>query len=591
LATPDYHGPMKRFPLAASALALCAACAWLPAHAADDDDDDKPKGPPQPTALDARLFYELLVGELSAKGGEANLGIALILDAARKTNDPQLYQRAVEVAFETRSGEAALQAARAWKQAFPASREANRFVLQILVVLNRLTESIEPLRAEIALAPANERNVVLATLPRLYSRAQDKKAAAAVVEQGLGDVLQQKEIAGSAWTAVGRLRLAAADTAGALDAAKRAQAASPAAEGPALLALELLDPARPEAEQLFKQYLTHKPLPELRMAYARALVDSQRYADASQQVTAVTAQRPDYAEAWLVQGMLQLQDNKDAAAEAAYKRYLELARAQQGGTEERRGGEAQAYMGLSRIAERRKDFAMAGAWLDKIENSQDLVTAQQRRASLLARQGRLEEARKLIRQLPEREPGDARVKTIAEVQLLRDNKQFKAAFDLLARTNAKGPFDADMVYDQAMIAEKLGDLPAMEKLLRRVIAEKPDYHHAYNALGYSLAERNVRLPEAKDLIRKALAIVPNDPFITDSLGWVEFRLGNKTEALRHLESAYKQRPDAEIAAHLGEVLWSVGERDRAHSVWKEGLLLNGESDTLQETLKRLRIRP
>jgi uncharacterized protein HemY len=277
------------------------------------------------------------------------------------------------------------------------------------------------------------------------------------------------------------------------------------------------------------------------------------------------------------------------AAEVAYKRFLDLAKAQT--SEERRGGEAQAYLGLSRIAEKRKDFALANAWLDKIENPQDLIAAQQRRASILARQGKVEDARKLIRQLPEREPGDARLKMLAEVQLLRDNKHYKAAFDVLAQANAKQPFDADLVYDQAMLAEKMGNNGEMERLLRQVIAAKPDYHHASNALGYSLADRNLRLPEAKELIQKALTFAPDDPFISDSLGWVEYRMGNKQEALRILDAAYKQRPDADIAAHLGEVLWSMGQRDRAQNVWKEGLLLNGENDTLQETLKRLRVKP
>jgi tetratricopeptide (TPR) repeat protein len=303
----------------------------------------------------------------------------------------------------------------------------------------------------------------------------------------------------------------------------------------------------------------------------------------------VTAQRPDYPEAWLVQGTLQLQDNQDGPAEASLKRYLELAKAQ-GPTDEHRTGEAQAYLSLSRLAEKRKDYTLANAWLDKIQDPQDLVAAQQRRASILARQGKLEEGRKLIHALPEREPGDARIKMLAEVQLLRDSKHYKAAFDVLSQANAKEPFDADLVYDQAMIAEKMGNLPEMERLLRNVIAAKPDYHHAYNALGYSFAERNMRLPEAKELIQKALSFAPDDPFISDSLGWVEFRMGNKAEALRILEAAYKARPDADIAAHLGEVLWSVGQQGRAQSIWKEGLLLNSDNESLQETLKRLHVK-
>jgi predicted Zn-dependent protease len=581
---------MKRFPLATGILVLMVlaqpACAQHPKIAAAEPSAT----PATPTPLDAELFYQLLLGEINARGTEPAAGYSLLLDAARKTNDPALYQRAVEVAFQARNGDAALQAAKAWKQSHPTSREANRYVLQILVALNRVTDSADALKAEIALAEPKDRNAVMGLIPRTYSRVTDKKLAATVAEQALADYLNQPAGGPSAWTTIGRLRLAAGDNAGALEAARRGQALDPRAEGPVMLALELMDPKLPQAEPIVRRYLDGgKALPELRMGYARALLDVQRYFEATQQLKVVTAEKPDYPEAWLVQGTLQVQDNQDAAAEASLKRYLALAQEQRSG-EERSRGTAQAYLSLSRIAEKRKDYALAGAWLDKIENPQDLVAAQHRRASILARQGKLEEGRKLLRTLPDRTPADARVKLMAETQLLRENKQYKAAYDLLAVAAAKPPFDADLVYDQAMMAEKMGNMAEMERLLRQVIAAKPDYHNAYNALGYSLAERNLRLPEAKELIQKALTFAPDDPFISDSLAWVEYRMGNKGEALRILDTAYKARPDADIAAHLGEVLWSLGQRDRAQAIWKEGLLLNSENDTLQETLKRLRVK-
>jgi tetratricopeptide (TPR) repeat protein len=576
---------MKRFPLAASLLTLALAQA-APAQSPPAGDPDAPA---VATALDAELFYQLLLGEINARGTEPAAGYSLVLDAARRTNDPALFQRAVDIAFQARSGDAALQAANAWKQAFPDSREANRYVLQILLALNRLADSAPALKTELALAGPQDRDAVLATVPRIYSRVSDKKVAADVIEKALADYLAQPATGAPAWTTVGRMRMAAGDSAGAVDAAQRAQGINPQSEAPALLALELMDPKLPQAEVLVRRYLEGKPLPELRMGYARALLDAQRYAEATQQLQVVTAEKPDYPEAWLVQGTLQLQDNQDAAAEASLKRYLTLAESQRTG-DERSRGLAQAYLSLSRIAEKRKDFALAGAWLDKIENTQDLVAAQNRRASILAGQGKLPQARKLLQALPERNPEDARMKLNAEVQLLREHKQFKAAYDLLGQATANPPFDADLVYDQAMIAEKMGNLSEMERLLQQVIASKPEYHNAYNALGYSLADRNLRLPEAKELIQKALAFAPEDPFISDSLAWVEFRMGNKAEALRILSAAYKMRPDADIAAHLGEVLWSLGQRDRAQAIWKEGLLLNGENETLQETLKRLRVK-
>ena len=541
------------------------------------------------SALDAELFYQLLIAELNARTSEPGAGYALVLDAARKTNDPALYQRAVEIAFEARSGDSALQAARAWKQAHPASREANRYVLQIVLALNQIAESAEPLKADLALVPAPERNGVLAMIPRAYARASDKKAAATLVEQVLSPYLSDPATGAAAWTTVGRMRLAASDEAGAFEAAKRAQAIAVQAEGPALLALELMDAKRPQAEALVSKYLEGKPLPEVRMGYARALLDSQRYAEASQQLRLVTAEKPELPEAWLVQGTLQVQDSQFAAAETSLKRYVELAQAR--ADEDRNRGLAQAYLSLSQIAEKRGDYTLAGAWLDKVENAQDLVSAQSRRASILARQGKLEEGRALLRSLPERAPADARMKLMAETQLLRENKQFQPAYDLLAQAVAKDPADTDLVYDQAMLAEKLGNMAEMERLLRQVMAAKPDFHHAYNALGYSFAERNIRLDEGRQLIQKALEYAPGDPFISDSLGWVEFRLGNKAEAARILEAAYKSRPDAEIAAHFGEVLWSLGERARAQAIWKEGLLLNNENETLLETLKRLGAKP
>jgi tetratricopeptide (TPR) repeat protein len=579
---------MMRLPKAALAALLAAGAIGAPVLA-QTPAAMQVAAAPDNSGMDAELFYQLLLGELNVRSNESAAGFALILDAARKTGDPSLYQHAVELAFEARNGEAALQAARAWKQAFPQSREANRYVLQILVALNRIPESAEPLKTEIQLADPADRAAVISVLPRNYGRVTDKKQAATVIEQALADYLNQPATAAAAWSTVGRMRMAAGDTAGALEAAKRGQALNPKAEGPILLALDLMDPKLPEAEALVRKYLQAQPLPEIRMGYARALLDAQRPQESLQQLEQVTKEKPDLAEAWLAQAVLEVQENQLAPAEAAVRKYLDLTK-DLPPSEERSRAQAQAYLSMAQIAEKRRDFPTANAWLDRIENSQDLIAAQNRRASILAHQGKIDEARKLLRALPERNPAEARMKTMAEVSLLRDNKLYKPAYELLAQAAAKDPADPDLLYDQAMMAEKLRDFADMERLLRQVIAKKPDYHHAYNALGFSLAERNVRLPEAKQLIQKALEYSPGDPFITDSLGWVEFRMGNRAEALRILQGAYKERPDPEIAAHLGEVLWTLGEREQAQSIWREGMLQSSDNETLLETLKRLKVK-
>ena len=549
---------------------------------------------PTVSALDAELFYRLLVGEITARQGDAGAGFALMLDSARKTNDAQLYQRAVEIALQSRSGDAALQAALAWKQAQPKSQDANRYVLQILIALNRIQDTLEPLKRGIELTPAAELTQAITSIPRAYARVSDKKIASSVVENALSTYVINPTTAVLAWTTVGRMRLAAGDAPGALEAVQKGQSADAQAEGPALVALEIMSPKLPAAEIVVNKYLTGNPkaIPEIRMGYARSLLDAQRYSEAGTQLQTVIKDKPGFAPAWLVVGSLQLQDNQLALAQASLERYvaLNLAANIRSEEDEPNRGLAQAYLSLAQIAEKRKDFAGADAWINKIDNSADMMQAQTRRASILASRGQLAEGRQLIRSLPERNPGDARLKVLAEIGLLRDLKQYQLAYDLLAQTSAASPQDTDLLYDQAMMAEKLNQLPEMERLLRRVIAIKPDAYNAYNALGYSLADRNVRLPEAKALIQKALEFVPNDPYIRDSLAWVEFRLGNNAEAAKIFADAFKTKPDAEIAAHYGEVLWTMGQRDKALSIWREGQLLNPENETLVETLKRLKVR-
>ncbi len=587
----DYYGLMYRS-LRAVALALSATLLAAPTSWAQNT-DPAPLSEPN-SALDGELFYQLLLGEVNATGGEPGLGFQLILDAARKTGDARLYRRATDIALQGRSGESALQAARAWRQAIPDSRDANRYLLQILIGLNRLSDAVEPLKRELVAAPDNEERIgAMSSIPRLFARASDKKSAASVVEQALADYLASPTLGAVAWTTVGRMRIDAADIAGAMEAAQRGHALDPLAEAPAVLALNLIDPKRPQAEAIVRKHLAGKARAEFRMDYARILLNAQRYAESGAQLAQITTENPVFAQAWLVKGILELQDRRDAASEASMKRYVELETAgtpARGSADDSRRGLTQAYMALAEIAERRKDLAAAKSWLDRITDSEDMVNVQVRRAALLARQGKLDEGRALVKALPGRNPAELRSRTSAEVQLLREHKQFQAAYDVLNEALAANPDDLDFLYDKAMMAEKVGRLDEMERLLRQAIAAKPDYHHAYNALGYSLADRNVRLPEARALILKALEFAPGDPYISDSLGWVEFRSGNHLEALRILRKAYQDKPDAEIAAHLGEVLWTVGERTKAMEIWKEGMELNAENETLLETLKRLRVR-
>jgi len=546
------------------------------------------------SALNAPLFYQLLLGELQVRSGDAGTGYSLILDAARKQRDAQLYRRAVDVALQARSGDAALTAAQAWSQALPESAEAQRFVLQILLALNRVNETGPVLRGLLDRSVASERDDIINAIPQTYARIADKGLALQVVREALTGVLNQRAHAAAAWTTLGRMELAHDQPAQALAAVQKGHQADPASPFPALLALELMERGQSAAEAVVQQHLRERPsspagLPNIGLVYARTLLDLQRNAEAQTQLARLTTQQPDLPEPWLLLGTLQVQDNALVPATESLQRFMALARTAQ--DERVTRSLTQAYLLMAQIAEKQRDFAAATAWLDRIENAEDIMAAQMRRASLLARQGQLEQARALLRNQPERRPQDARLKLAAEAQLLRDLKVWQAAYDVYAEAAQRFPEDGDLLYDQAMMAEKLGRLDEMESLLRRLIALKPDYHHAYNALGYSLADRGVRLTEAKQLIEKAVELAPTDAYIQDSLGWVEFRLGNAARALTLLQAAYQQRPDAEIAAHLGEVLWVSGQREQALKIWREGLLLAHDNETLQSTLQRLRVQP
>lgn len=543
--------------------------------------------------MTARLLYELLISELTFQNGAPNRGIEVMLDAARRTASPELYKRAVEMAIQSRSGTMALDAVRAWRQAEPKSPDANRLELQVLVALGRYAETDAPINAVLAALPSAEQESFILSVPLLYARATNKLEAAQVVERGLSTAVQDNTLAPVAWTTIGRMRLAASDRTGALTAATLGQAANASSEWPALLALQIMTSGdEANAESLVKRYLgaeTYKP--EVQIGYARALLNAGRSQDAHAQLGELTRRHPEYPEGWLALGLLLAQERKDEQAEAALTHYLKVSsETPSDGRSDRDAGVSQARLTLSQIAERQGDYATAEKLLSSIESPDEALRVQLRRASIMARQGRIEEARQLVRSAPVRSPEDERTKLITEAQLLREHQQPQQAYELLAGALKKDPEDHDLLYDTAMAAEKLNRVDEMERLLRKLIELKPDSQAAYNALGYTFADRGIRLLEAKQLIEKAVELAPDDPFIQDSLAWVEFRLGNHARALTILKAAFARQPDAEIAAHLGEVLWTQGRREAARDVWREGMRMDANNQTLKETLKRLRVK-
>lgn len=543
----------------------------------------------QNSELDAPLFYQLLVGEMELRAGQPGVAFQVLLDAARRTGDSELYRRVVNIALQARAGDQALIAARAWRDAVPDSVEAHQTILQLLAALNRPGEAAGPLRGLLNLTPEAQRSGVLASLPRLFQRSPEPRKVYSSLEPVLEAASQQSATRLMALLVQARLALSADEADKALAQTRAAAKDFPAADEVLLMALDLM-PQRPEVESLITARLQQQPdLHALRVAYGRTLAGMQRAADAAREFRIVTQAAPDNAMAWYALGALELDLQHPEAAEKALLTFLnKLDGTPPEDAETLKNSRQQAWLLLAQVAEMRGDLRTAEGWLAKVDAPQRRLEVTYRRASLMARQGQLAKGRALLQALPGDSDEELRARLLAEAQLLREVRQWEAALTVLEQAGQRFPEDANIVYEQAMMAEKLGRLEPMEALLRKVMELKPEHYHAYNALGYSLAERNMRLEEARSLIAKALQYAPSEPFIVDSLGWVEYRLGNHQEALRLLRQAYGSRPDAEIAAHLGEVLWTVGEREEALKVWNEGARRDPKNEALRETRQRLK---
>ncbi len=557
----------------------------------------------QNSRLDALLLYQILIGEMQLRQGDPQTAQAIILDAANRSRDEMLYERATELALRARLGEEALVAVSAWRTAHPRSIEPVRQQIRILLALGRLPPLAEPMRRLVELTPEDERASTIAVLPRLLRNAADQKASLQLMQSVLLPLAESPVLRTPAQLALARALLQAGrqETAFALtqDVARR----QPQEPGAALLALEML-PGQPQAQSVVVGYLAQpKAEPLIRLGYAQWLSSRQQQGPALVELRQVVQQLPDSSLAWLQLGSAALETHERGEAEAALRRFLALDEAAQRrralveadtpeATEkdgESRELRTQALLMLAQLAAEQGNFPAAHAWLEPLRNGPARTEIELRRAMILAQQGRVEDALSALGGLPEGNAMQVRGKLLAQAQVLRTSERWAQSLALLSGGLERFAQDTELMYELALVHEKLGQHEPMEALLRRIIEIRPDHHHAHNALGYSLAERGIRLDEAGKLIERALELSPGDPFITDSLAWVAFRQGKLDAAAQLLRQAYAARPDAEIGAHLGEVLWAQGLKDEARQIWRESRQRDGRNKVLQETLARLKI--
>ncbi len=544
--------------------------------------DAKADGLPK-VELSSDLLYKLTKAEMEFKSGQWQGPYVTMMVAAQQTRDPRLARRASEMALAAKQGGEALAAIRLWRDLAPESDEATQFFLGFVVLTDKIEEA-EPIFAErLANAPQGSRGVALFQMQQILARANDKLYAYAMLTRLVEPYLDMFE----AHLVLAQGALSLGERARAIGEANKALAIKPNSEL-AVLTLAQVTGEAEAAGKVLATFLQNNPdAVEVRGAYARLLVEQKQLEAARDQFLLLLKSAPDNVGGLYALGIVALQLDDAKGAEQYFKRFLAVLEKSPGDTRD----PYKALMILSQIAETRGDMAGAIAWLDKVDNSASsgYVEARLRRAQLIARGGNLDAARKALTEIETDDPASQAQVLLVDAQFLRDAGYLQSAYTVLENALLRFPDNPELLYDYALLAERLDKLDLMEASLRRVMALAPDNQHAYNALGYSLAERGIRLQEAYALIEKALQMAPGDPFIMDSMGWVQFRMGNLAAAESALRRAYAVRSDPEIAVHLGEVLWQKGDKDEAQKLWREAQGKDPKNAALKSTLARLNV--
>ncbi|MFC5429547.1 tetratricopeptide repeat protein [Paraburkholderia denitrificans] len=577
--------------VAAWALTTSSAYAQDPAPDTDDTSVSIPDafGPETPdemkdlpdTPLSSQILFQVLAAEIALQRDQPAPAYQTYLALARDTHDPRMAQRATEIALAAQSPSDALNAVQLWQQYAPDSERAAQLDASLLVLSGRPEDAAPLLARELAHVPAENRGPALVSLQLLLSRGPNRIGALAVLKDLLKDDMNRPE----AQLAIGRQQLLADDLPGARKSFEQALTLKPGYLPAALMLSQMGPEERSEGIAAIEKFVQQNPKSrEGRLALAQTYLAADRLDDAQKQFEILRKDGPKDLMPLMALALINVQQKKFESAQKYLTQYVQLAE------KTPNADPGQGYIYLAQLAVEQKDDAAAQKWLDRISTtSQQYVQGQIARAQLLDKEGKTDDARRQLASIHADDPHDQALIARTDATILFDAKRYPEAEERLAKAVGDFPDDADLVYDYAMTAEKTGHFDVMEAQLRKLIKAQPDNPQAYNALGYSLADRNLRLQEADKLVEKASALAPDDAFIMDSVGWVKYRLGDNADAIKLLRKAYSMQPNAEIGAHLGEVLWKNGDQDGARAAWREAHKLEPDNDTLLKTLKRFQV--
>lgn len=524
--------------------------------------------------LSSDLLFDILLGEVAGQRQQLDVSVESYRRAAELSNNPRLAERALRIALFAKDEEAALTASRRWVELEPEHLEARQSLAVLALHAGISDEALE--QFDYLLSNADNEAAAYQAITALLARGEDRALAVTLI----AELVKQHPDSAQAHLAYSRLAMHAEKPDVALQEVQRALVLQPTLSEALVLraGIRVKSNQADLAEQELRTALTAQPKDvELHLALARLLLDQQNLQGATDEFKQVVKLRPDHADALFSLGLLALEQQQLRAAEKNFTKLIELGQREQ---------ESRYYLG--RVQEKKGNSEAALEWYGQVTEGDYWLEAQTRAAGLRADAGDLKGAQRQLQSLRMREPRLAMRLILVEGEILTQAGELQQAMDLYNQILAEQPGNHDVLYARALLAERLGNLTLAESDLRAIVAEDPNNFHAWNALGYTLADHGDRLPEALEYIQKAIALAPNEPAIVDSLGWVYYRMGNLDEAELQLQRAYElSRGDAEVTAHYGEVLWQQGKRKEARALWEKASKADPKNKVLQKTMQRL----
>ena len=541
--------------------------------------------------LTADILYRLLVAELAAQRSDFAQASQLMYALARETSDPRLARRAFQFAMAGRDLAGALKAARQWVLVAPNDPDAQASSLALAASSGQTNGLATNLRERIEEAANKEQAIAQAA--SIVSKMSDKQVAYQVLDQALPTSVRNIPLA---HLALSDAAWEADDPAKALEAARRALELAPNSEMAAQRVLEygLRVDSRAAIRETQEYVQKYPDMRRLRLLLVNRLVGRHEFDAALAQIDLMRKHAPEDFDLLYTEAEVNVRAERYDRAKQLLNEYIAV--------QEQRGhalpdkattagsDASDARLLLVQIAEKQGDTNEAIRQLDLIQDPSVRFQAQIHKAVLISRRGDLEGARRTVEALTPQDEKERSVQALTMASIYRDSGRTEQAIAMLEKADAELPDTAEIKYDLAMLYERQGRYDEFETLMRRIIELAPDHANAYNSLGYTFADRNINLDEAEELLERALELEPDNPYILDSVGWYLYRTGDYVGALEYLRRSWQQLPSAEVAAHLGEVLWMMQRKNEARDIWKEGLKVESGNDILLKTLKRFGVR-